>query len=117
MENENLRTTKELEVHYPSNHATSKNGAPGIIIIDESTPASNTRASRHQKLLSTVDVLIICRKAKHSTSRSYPPQFLADFAGDVLDNETGELLQYRHLIKRPKYKKLSATPLGMRLED
>ena len=32
-------------------------------------------------------------------------QFLADFAGAVLDNETGKLLEYRHLIKRPKYKK------------
>ena len=32
-------------------------------------------------------------------------QFLADFAGAVLDDETGELLEYRHLIKRPKYKK------------
>ena len=32
-------------------------------------------------------------------------KFLADFPGDVLDNETGELLEYCHLIKRPKYKK------------
>ena len=36
---------------------------------------------------------------------SYPMQFLADFAGAVPDNETGELLGYRHLIKRPRYKK------------
>ena len=32
-------------------------------------------------------------------------QFLANFAGAVLDDETGELLEYRHLIKQPTYKK------------
>ena len=32
-------------------------------------------------------------------------KFLADFAGAVLDDETGELLKYLHLIKRSKYKK------------
>ena len=30
--------------------------------------------------------------------------FLCDFAGSVLDKETGELLEYRHLIKHPKLK-------------
>ena len=30
---------------------------------------------------------------------------MADFAGAVIDDETGELLEYRHLIQRPKYKK------------
>ena len=34
----------------------------------------------------------------------YPLEFLTDFAGSVLDAETGELLEYRYLIKRPKYK-------------
>ena len=32
-------------------------------------------------------------------------QFLVDLAGAVLDAETGEMLEYRHLIQRPKYKK------------
>ena len=29
---------------------------------------------------------------------------MCDFAGSVLDTETGELLEYRHLIKHPKFK-------------
>jgi hypothetical protein len=29
---------------------------------------------------------------------------LTDFAGSVLDGETGKLLEYRHLLKCPKYK-------------
>ena len=36
--------------------------------------------------------------------------------GAVLDNETGKLLKYHHLIKRPKINKFGATTLGMRLE-
>jgi hypothetical protein len=34
----------------------------------------------------------------------YPLQFLCDFAYAVLDDDTGDLLKYRHLIKHPKYK-------------
>ena len=36
--------------------------------------------------------------------RKYPLQFLCDFAYAVLDDDTGDLLEYRHLIKHPKYK-------------
>ena len=32
-------------------------------------------------------------------------QFLCDFAGVVLDAETGDLLEYRQLIKNPKHEK------------
>ena len=34
----------------------------------------------------------------------YPLQFLCNYANAVLDGETGELLEYRHLIQCPKYK-------------
>ena len=40
-----------------------------------------------------------------TSNRQYPLQFLADFARAVIDDEAGELLEYRHLIQRPKYKK------------
>ena len=102
MDNNNLITTKELEVYYLSNDATTKNGSEEIISKDESTPASNTRASRRQKLLSTVYVSGSCQTAKQSASILYLLQFLAYFAGAVLDNETGKLLDYCNLIKRPK---------------
>ena len=39
------------------------------------------------------------------SAHRYPLQLLADFIGAILDNETGEFIEYRHLIKRPKYKK------------
>ncbi len=34
----------------------------------------------------------------------YPLQFLYDFAYALLDKDTGDLLEYRHLIKHPKYR-------------
>jgi hypothetical protein len=43
---------------------------------------------------------------QQAASRKYPLQFLCDLAYTVLDNETGNLLEYRHLMKHPKYKDL-----------
>jgi hypothetical protein len=44
----------------------------------------------------------------HTTTQSalqkYPLQFLRNFANAVLDNETGDLLEYWHLIKHSKYR-------------
>ncbi len=42
--------------------------------------------------------------AKQAASRKYPLQFLCDLAYAVLDDKTGDLLEYRHLMKHPKYK-------------
>ena len=39
-----------------------------------------------------------------AASRKYPIQMLCDLAGAVLDEDTGDLLEYRHLVKHPKYR-------------
>ena len=36
--------------------------------------------------------------------QTFPLQFLCDLAYAVLNNDTGNLLEYCHLIKHPKYK-------------
>ena len=41
---------------------------------------------------------------KTSASKKYPLQLLSELAGAVLDQDTGELLEYRHLLKNPRYK-------------
>ena len=46
-----------------------------------------------------------CPNAKQVTARTYLLQFLVDMAAAVLDDETGELLEYRHLVQRPKHRK------------
>ena len=42
--------------------------------------------------------------ASNTSSRKFPMQFLVEYMNAVLDGETGELLEYRQLIQRPKYK-------------
>jgi hypothetical protein len=41
---------------------------------------------------------------QQAASRKYPLQFLCDFASAVLDDKTGDLLEYRHLLRHPKYR-------------
>ena len=39
-------------------------------------------------------------------TRKFPKRFLSEIAAAVLDGHTGELLEYRHLMKIPKYKEI-----------
>jgi hypothetical protein len=42
--------------------------------------------------------------SRQAASQRYPLQFLCDLAYVILDDKTGNLLEYRHLMKHPKYK-------------
>jgi hypothetical protein len=50
--------------------------------------------------------------AQQAALRKYPLQFLCNLAHAVLDDETGNLLEYRHLIKHPKYKDVWTKSFG-----
>ena len=50
--------------------------------------------------------------ARKLAARKFPIQFLCDFANAVLDGYTGELLEYRHLITRPKYREVWGKSFG-----
>ena len=39
-----------------------------------------------------------------AASRKFPMQFLCDYANAVIDGETGEIMEYRHLLKNPKHR-------------
>jgi hypothetical protein len=41
---------------------------------------------------------------KRLASRKYPLEMLCEFANAVMDDETGDMLEYRQLIKRPKFR-------------
>ena len=76
--------------------------------IRADTPAQNTRAKRSI----TDEVMLACLEvsknisAKSAASRKFPSAFLDELAAAVLDPTTGELLEYRHLLKSPAHKKL-----------
>ena len=50
--------------------------------------------------------------ARQAASRKFPLEFLCEYANAVLDGETGELMQYRHLINNPKYREDWFTSAG-----
>ena len=90
-EDDGLRMTG-LEVTYPS----QKDRPVGNIVSqDEDGPSQRTR-SKTNALLAAIELSGSCLSAKQAAARAYPLQFLADFAGAVVDDETGELLEYRH---------------------
>ena len=79
----------------------------------QESPAMSTRSKATPRTI-TQDVLMHVAEisggkngitAKSAASRKFRIQFLCDYAAAVLDHETGEMLEYRHLIGRPKYKK------------
>ena len=89
-----------LQVIYPS---AKEKPTPNMISQDD-LPSQNTR-SKTQALLSAIEISASCPSARQSALRAFPLQLLADFAAAVINDETGELLEYRHLIQCPKYKK------------
>jgi len=75
-------------------------------------PAHSTRsrtraassASTMARALCTAAVIANCGvEARQAASRQYPLQLFAEMANAVLDRDTGELLEYRQLLRSPKY--------------
>lgn len=115
-------TVPSLEVIYPTtdgDKVPENEEAPPLITQDDSiyngdSPATNTRARRRatttitqEALLHTLDVARDTVKVtpRRLASRKFPLALLCVFAGAVLDGATGEMLEYRHLIKHPLHKR------------
>ncbi len=49
---------------------------------------------------------------QQAASRQNPLKFLCDLAYAVLDDKTGDLLKYRHLMKHPKYRDVWTKSFG-----
>ena len=85
---------------------------PIISQDDYSPPAENTRQQRQVRTLTQDYLFQMMEIPGHqapftpaqAASRKYPLQCLCDLAYAVLDDDTGDLLEYHHLIKHPKYK-------------
>ncbi len=102
-----------LELKYPDSNLGTLQGVP-VISQDDNPPFARTGLQRKVQTL-TQDVLFHMMdvrpeglsqpfKPQQAASRKFPLQFLCNFAYAVLDNKTGDLLEYRHLLKHPKYK-------------
>ena len=112
MGDDNIQTAPTPQIRHPE----PPNG-PHLIEDDEPPNFLHTRRSRYEKLFAAVDISNNCPTARQAASCKYPLTFLCDFAGSVLDTDTGELLEYRHLIKHPRLKMSGNFHLGMKLAD
>ena len=105
-----------VEVPYPDAEFGHVPETPVISQDEDDTirayPAANTRQQRKVRTI-TQDYLFHVMDSpgrtkpfsnQQAASCKYPLQFLCDFAAAVLDNETGDLLEYRHLLRHPKYR-------------
>ena len=83
---------------------------------DDEQPTYNTRAKARQSrsltqetLLAAVEVNNIKFNPVSLSGRKYPLSFLCQFANAVLNHDTGEMMEYRHLIKKPHLQKTWST--------
>ena len=126
------RVHKEVESEKTEEAVTPKpsastQGLPQFIETEEenkdnlaNSPAMSTRTKTAARTI-TQDILMHVAEtttrgneisAKSAASRKYPLQFLCDYANAVLDDETGEMMEYRHLIKNPKYREAWGRSFG-----
>jgi hypothetical protein len=85
----------------------------------DSPPSANTR-NRRQGTITQDHMLNMMEvaaqrspfTAQQATARRYPLKFLHEAASAILNEETGKLLEYRHLMKHPKYKNIWMKSFG-----
>eukprot|EP00804_Cyclotella_cryptica_P029060 CCRYP_005247-RA/>CCRYP_005247-RA protein AED:0.20 eAED:0.15 QI:0/0/0/1/0/0/4/0/830 len=68
-----------------------------------SSPAHNTRSRAHTITQETILHLLHKTRTPLTPRRAATRQFPREALSAILDTDTGELLEYRHLIKNPKY--------------
>jgi hypothetical protein len=81
----------------------------------DSPPSSNTHQHRKGTLTHDYYMLHMMDQPgykppfmpQQATGRRYPLQFLCDLAYAILNDETCDLIEYRHLMKHPKYKDMA----------
>ena len=100
-----------LQDEYPETTSVPPD-RPSIISQDIHSPSQNMMASQSRRLVAAMVVTCLHITAAQASARRYPLEFMTGFAGAVLDAETGDLLEYCHLLKHPKYKEAWKYSLG-----
>jgi hypothetical protein len=110
-------TYPPLEIEeYPQVDIGSPRGTPTNDSDDNcnsARPADNTRYQRKVRTI-TQDYLFHLMDTPFLPKQLFTAkqQFLCDFAYSVLNDKTGDLLEYRHLLKHPKYKDVWSQSFG-----
>ena len=92
---------------------------------DGNTPAQNTRSKRkaltQEVILSCMELTDTPATPRQLALKKLPMKLLCEIAGAVLDGETGEMMEYRHLRISPRYRevwgKLFRNEIGRLAQD
>jgi hypothetical protein len=118
---QNPTSFPSFEVEDSADKPKSARGGHNIISQDDnSPPSSNTHQQRQLPMLVQDYMLQMIETPGYTAPFTpaqasyckYPLQFLCNFAYAVLNNDTGDLLEYRHLIKHPKHKDIWSQSFG-----
>ena len=130
----------EMTATTPRVQTTTNKDLPNLIPVDDSdeelsddesvdddfyepTPKYNTRAQAAKQktshsnvtrdaILAAVEMSFERLNPAKLAQRRFPLKTLCEIAGAVMDDETGELLEYRQLMKNHKYKRTWGTAFG-----
>ena len=99
----------EIEEEITTIETPSQSPRAPNLASHKSTPAENTRQQQRSRTITQDCAYHLMEtqappSARQASSRTYPLQFLCNWAHSVLDDDTGNLLEYRHLTNHPKYK-------------
>ena len=83
-------------------------------------PRYNTRAQQRRVLgnitteamLSVLELTETRIEPKRLAAKQFPMQFLFEVSGAVMDQETEDMMEYRHLLKNPKYREVWSKAFG-----
>jgi hypothetical protein len=109
--------TPHVQIEAPTQMQQIVESAPRVQIIEPSIPQRTTKAPEEPRLIvesepSSIAARLLARRQQHKAKtpdhQSIAARVLArrkETANSVLDYETGQLLEYRQLLKHPKYAK------------
>jgi hypothetical protein len=111
-----------FKIEEPNDTTIPPQGIPQITQDEyDSPPSANTDQQQQETRTLMQEFMLQCMEipqykapfiARQATSRQYPLQFLCNLAYSVLDDKTGDLLEYQHLMKHPKYKDVWTKSFG-----
>jgi hypothetical protein len=86
--------------------------------VDDRAPRYNLRSRKSDGNITTDAMLSVMElstrklQAQNLATRQFPAQFFQDMIGAVMDSDTGDMLEYRHLLKNPKYRETWSKAFG-----
>jgi hypothetical protein len=119
-------TFPDLEIKYSDSDVGQPWQTPVVSQDNYKSVSPSSTNTRHQRrgrtitedfLFHMMDVLTLTQpfNTQQAALRKFPLQFLCNFASTALDDETGDLLEYFHLLKHPKYKDVWSKSFGKKI--